>query len=142
MEHGIPLSRRAPLVHIARISREEWRPLVAVVRVRYYISKAQFDGPEREKVTTQRIFSTAAQCISRYEYLKRPRSSASRGPPVPCHRILRDWHDRRDWIREHRLKLAQAGPTWRVVWTSVSATCRSRNARATRPCSYAHPKSY
>ncbi|KYN01234.1 hypothetical protein ALC62_07853 [Cyphomyrmex costatus] len=72
MEHGIPLSRRAPLVHIARISREEWRPLVAVVRVRYYISKARFDGPEREKVTTQRepIFSTAAQCISRYEYLK------------------------------------------------------------------------
>lgn len=50
MEHGIPLSRRAPLVHIARISQEEWRPLVAVVRVRYYISKARFDGPEREKV--------------------------------------------------------------------------------------------
>ena len=72
MEHGIPLSRRAPLVHIARISREEWWPLVAVEHVRYYISKARFDGLEREEVTIQRepIFSTAAQCISRYEYLK------------------------------------------------------------------------
>lgn len=54
MEHGIPLSRRAPLVHIARISREERWPLVAVVHVRYYISKARFDGLEREEVTNSK----------------------------------------------------------------------------------------
>lgn len=73
MEHGIPLSRRAPLVHIARISREEWRPLVAVVRVRYYISKARFDGPERERRLRLKgadLLDRRIQCIPRYEYLK------------------------------------------------------------------------
>lgn len=80
MEHGIPLSRRAPLVHIARISREEWRPLVAVVRVRYYISKARFDGPEREKVTTQRSRSSRPPYnVSRGMNISRPRSSTSCG---------------------------------------------------------------
>lgn len=89
MEHGIPLSRRASLVHIARISREEWRPLVAVERVRYYISKARFDGPEREKITTQRSRSSRPpHNVSRGMNISRPRSSMSCGsllspPPFP-----------------------------------------------------------
>lgn len=45
---------------------------MAVVRVRYYVSKVRFDGPEREKITIQRSRSswTAVRYIPRYEYLK------------------------------------------------------------------------
>lgn len=96
MEHGIPLSRRASLVHIARISREEWRPLVAVVRVRYYISKVRFDGPERgEEITIQRSRSPGPYNPSRvHEYLKTAIIHELRF--APSFRILRERHDRRD----------------------------------------------
>lgn len=59
-----------------RISWEEWRPLVVVVRIRYYISKARFDGPERRRrgLASQRSRSYRHNVSRRGMNISRPRS--------------------------------------------------------------------
>lgn len=138
MEHGIPLSRWAPLVHIVRISREEWRPLVAVVRVRYYISKARFDGPERARVMISKkpIFLRPPQCIPGYKYLKT--AICPRGVAVRPFRAIEFYKVRS--ARSAKIQFSRV-LSWKHLYgphltsptcSSDENTCRSRNSRVSQ----------
>jgi len=105
---------------------------VAVVRVRYYISKARFDGPERARVTISKkpIFLRPPQCILGYKYLKTaicPRELRfARSEPSNFTRS-----DRRDSIQPGICRRAFVfGPSDVIgLLLSDESTCRSRNSR-------------
>jgi len=101
MEHGIPLSRRAAMLHSARISREEWLPLAAVVTctLLHLESAIRWPGTREEgrpgdpgardtRVQRSRSSADGHNVSRRYEYVRRLRESC--GSPVPSHQILRD----------------------------------------------------
>lgn len=130
MEHGIPLSRRASLVHIARISREEWRAVsgCCTCTLLHLESAIRWPGTAGDYDSKEPIFWTAVRMYPAVwisQACDHPRRCGL--PPFRAIEFYEsgtiEW---RDWIRGHRLRSARNLTRWtRVVWPSARTTCRS-----------------